>query len=96
MNPLHHLPGKNIPPVLILTVSIFTGLYWLAGNILDVYAFTFTSVLFEICWLPMVLLLFITPLVALFYWIKSNFKLTSIHLLSLTIAVLVLIGVITK
>jgi hypothetical protein len=96
MNQSSIIPVKRVPPALLLSVSIFTALYWLTGKLLDVYAFTLTSVVYEILWLPMILLLFITPAAALFYWIKSGFRLKSMYLLSLTIAVPVLILVIIK
>lgn len=90
--PLHRI----FSPGVIFTVSIITAVYWLLGKFLNIYASKLAGIIFEILWLPMLLLLFAIPAIALFYWIKSRFKFTSLYFFSLAMSVTVLILLITK
>ncbi len=77
---------KALPKV-TLALSIFAAIYWVTGNLINVYSSSFTGAVFEILWLPMLLLLFLLPLASAFYWYKSRFKLNSVYFFSLLISV---------
>ncbi len=53
-----------------LTLSLITAAYWLSGLFYNPYNHKITGIIFEILWLPMILLIFLIPL----YWINKLFK----------------------
>ena len=48
--------------------------YWLLNKIINVYAVTIVGVIYEILWLPMIVLLFVAPIFNLYIIISSNYK----------------------
>lgn len=89
-------PPVYFSPVMILCATILVALYWLIGNFINVYASQSAGVVFEILWLPMLLLLFLLPPVSFFWWYKSRFKLNSLYLLSLVISLASLAAIMIK
>lgn len=83
-------------PVMILSANILVALYWVIGNFINVYTFKPAGAVFEILWLPMLLLLFLLPPVSFFYWYKSRFKLNSLYLVSLLISLAALTVIMIK
>ena len=55
-----------------LAVSIFILLYWLLCKTIDVYKYAILGVLSEILWLPMVVLLFLLPIINLYAIFKNK------------------------
>jgi hypothetical protein len=66
-----------------LAVSIFILLYWLLCKTIDVYKYAILGVLSEILWLPMVVLLFLLPIINLYAIFKNKNSL--IHYLNLAL-----------
>ena len=66
-----------------LAVSIFILLYWLLCKTIDVYKYSILGVLSEILWLPMVVLLFLLPIINLYAIFKNKNSL--IHYLNLAL-----------
>lgn len=85
-----------ISPTIILIVSFIVSAYWVTGNIITVYANKFVGAIFEILWLPMLLLLFILPVVSLFFWIRGHCKLNSLYLYAFAIIAAAFILIITR
>ena len=73
--------------VFIFTLSVIVSLFWIFGNLFDVYQFAIVGVLFEIAWLPVLALTFILPMVALFLFVKDKFHLKSLNLYSFVLVV---------
>lgn len=73
--------------VFIFTLSVIVSLFWIFGNLFDVYQFAIVGVLFEIAWLPVLALTFILPIVALFLFGKDKFHLKSLNLYSFVLVV---------
>jgi hypothetical protein len=48
--------------------------YWLLDKVINVYAITFVGVIYELLWLPMVVLLFVAPVFNLYVIITSHNK----------------------
>ncbi|HNU88641.1 MAG TPA: hypothetical protein PKJ94_10135 [Ferruginibacter sp.] len=67
----------------ILSISVF--LFCLLGRLTDVYRFAFAGAVFELLWLPALLLLLVLPILVFIYWMKERFSLRSIHLYSLLV-----------
>ena len=66
-----------------LAVSIFILLYWLLCKTIDVYKYAILGVLSEILWLPIVVLLFLLPIINLYAIFKNKNSL--IHYLNLAL-----------
>ena len=73
--------------VFVFTLSVIVSLFWIFGNLFDVYQFAIVGVLFEIAWLPVLALTFILPIVALFLFVKDKFHLKSLNLYSFVLVV---------
>jgi hypothetical protein len=70
---------------IVFILSLFTALFWCIGQLVNVYYFAISGAIFEILWLPMLVLLFVLPLFSLTYWVKEKFNLKSLYLYSLLI-----------
>ncbi len=70
-------------PKIIFAASLFTALFWFTAQLVDVYHFAVTGAIFELLWLPMIMAIFVMPVVALVYWIVDKFRLKSLYFYSL-------------
>lgn len=66
--------------------SILVLLYVIAGTLFDVYSYKFTGAVFELLWLPVMILLVACPVLSLIYWFKEKFSLRSLYLYSFFIS----------
>jgi hypothetical protein len=73
---------------LLFLLSIFISAFWIVGKNINVYQTKITGAIFEILWLPMILLLFITPCLAAYFWKKEKFVLKSMNLLTIIASVI--------
>ena len=80
------LSNKKVSMV-VFVLSWYVALFWLLGNLFDVYQFAFTGALFEILWLPVLALTFILPLVALVLFIQDKFSFKSLNFYSLLLVI---------
>lgn len=74
---------------ILLYLSILCSIYWLLGVFTTFYDYTLTKVIFELLWLPMILMLLIIPFVSIVYLIKDKNK-TSSYTISLLISLITL------
>ena len=75
-------------------LSVEVSIFWILGNWINVYQFALTGAIYEILWLPNLVMLFTLPLVILFFLGKEKKKLQSLYLYSiilLTIAILTML-----
>ncbi len=72
--------SRNNKVVFILSICV--SLFWLIGVNTNVYRFAVTGALFEIIWLPMLILLVALPVLALILFWKDKFNLRSLTLYS--------------
>jgi hypothetical protein len=82
-----HIQNGKLPFLL----SIFIAAYWIVSNKVNVYQTKITGAIFEILWLPMILLLFITPCLAAYFWKKEKFVLKSMNLLTIITSVIFIV-----
>jgi hypothetical protein len=93
------IPFKNSSlSKFFFAVSIFCFVFWLLGQTIDVYRFALVGAIFEILWLFMLLILFVSPIVCFVFLVKEKFNLRSLYLYSiiLSIGTLLLMIFITK
>ena len=60
-------------------------LYMAAASFTNVYTYKLTGALFEILWLPFMLLLLVLPVVSVVYWVKEQFNFKSLFFYSFLI-----------
>lgn len=70
------------PNKIIFFSSIAVSLFWLFANKLDLYQYAAVGAIFELLWLPMVLLLFILPALSVFHFLKDKYNPRSLMLYS--------------
>ena len=79
---------------IVFMLSIEVSLFWMLGELINVYRFALVGAIYEIVWLPNLAMLFTLPLICLFFLGKEKIKLQSLYLYSivlLTIAILILL-----
>ena len=64
--------------------------YWLLDKVINVYAITFVGVIYELLWLPMVVILFIAPVYNLYVIISSHNKVANYLILLVNFVTLLL------
>ena len=67
---------SNLFKIMVITATL-TLLFWYVGLHINVYQNKFLGALFELLWMPIIVCTFGIPIVAFFFWIKDNFKITS-------------------
>ena len=71
----------------VLALSVFVLLFVGLSRLLNVYQISYVGAIFEILWLPVILLLFILPFLSLIYWIQEKFNPKSIYLFSIVLGI---------
>ncbi len=71
----------------ILVLSLLVTAYWYFGKQLDIYSTKLMGAVFEILWLPMIILLFVLPIVSIGFFVKEKFNIRSFYLYSLLIGI---------
>jgi hypothetical protein len=57
---------------LLFALSISILLYWLLCNTIDVYQITILGVFYEILWFPMLVMLFVLPIINTYSMVKTK------------------------
>ncbi|MCC6258235.1 MAG: hypothetical protein IT254_07935 [Chitinophagaceae bacterium] len=68
-------------------LSLMTLAFVILAPIFDVYHFALTGAIFEILWLPAILLVITLPVISLFFWIRNGFHFKSRHFFTLLISI---------
>ena len=79
----------NYPKIdkIVFALSVFVCLFWLIGQVVNVYRFAVAGALFEIAWLPMLALFFILPIISILLLIKKNVSFKELPLYSLLLLI---------
>lgn len=73
---------------LLFALSISILLYWLLCNTIDVYRYAILGVFYEIIWFPMLVMLFVLPIINTYSMVKT--KNILIHYFSLLLNIITL------
>jgi hypothetical protein len=76
----------------IFWMTIGAAIFWIGIRFIPVYENKIVGAISELLWLPTILILFILPLFSFLLWAGEKFKLKSVHLLSVIIAGLAILG----
>lgn len=55
-----------------LPLSLLLFSYWILGTVINVYHYAFIGVVYEILWFPMLVLLFVVPIINVYLVIKNK------------------------
>jgi hypothetical protein len=76
---------------LLLVLSSSMLLYWLLSKTIDVYQITIIGVLYEIIWLPMLVLFIVLPILNTYSLIKNKNSLMSYFGLALNVITVLIV-----
>ena len=86
------IPFKNSRKGKILFIlSIIVSGYWWMGQVINVYNSAFAGAIFEILWLPFLLILFVLPIISLILLMKEKFDVRSFNIYSIIISVITIL-----
>ena len=72
---------------IVFILSIIVSGYWWLGQVINVYRFAFVGAIYEILWLPVLLILFLLPIISLILLIKEKVNVKSLYIYSMLISV---------
>jgi hypothetical protein len=72
---------------IVLLVSIAAAFFWIAANIINVYHFAAVGAIFEILWMPVIVITIALPVVAFISWAKEKFNIRSFYLYAIFIII---------
>ena len=84
-NVTHFTHSKKSTILFILSILVF--IFWYLGKAINIYDFIVVGVLFELLWLPMISMLFLLPILSVFFWIKEKNTIRSLYPCSLLVGV---------
>jgi hypothetical protein len=72
--------SRYIIAIVLPILLLFVFLYWLVGTQTNVYKNVIVSAIFEILWLPVVLITLALPIFSIIHWARDRWKINSIFL----------------
>ena len=70
----------------ILFLSILVSIFWVSTRFINTYKYALVGVVFEMLWLPMILLIFCLPVISLYFLLKEKFSFKSAYFFAMLIA----------
>ena len=71
-------PGLN-PARVIFLLSLIVSFFWITAKAVNIYHYKIAGALFEVLWLPMVMMLFVLPALSVIYWSQKKFSSNSLY-----------------
>lgn len=72
--------------------SLFVCAYWFLAFNIDVYKYAIVGAIYELLWLPALALIYVLPIVNLYFWVKAKFRLKSLYLYGFMVTTLSLLS----
>lgn len=79
---------------IVLLLSIFISVYWIFGQVMDIYSNAGVGAIFEILWFPAMAATVILPIVSVINLFKEKFSLRSLYLYSILTQLIALLTII--
>lgn len=76
--------------IVTFCVSCIVGIYWFLVNVVDVYKTIVTGAVAELFWFPMLILLFVLPILTIFVLLLQKGKASKLWYLSLVLQIITL------
>lgn len=80
----------------VFILSLIVAAFWFLAYIVNVYHFAVTGAIFELFWLPMIVMIFGLPVLSMFLWFKEKFNIKSHYLHSLLVIALIALYIIAR
>lgn len=75
----------TIVPIFLLVLS---SSFWMLSKSKNIYEYSAIGALFEILWLPMILLTLLIPMYSIYQWCKDGWSLKSIFLYLVVLSII--------
>jgi hypothetical protein len=92
MKELLSIINKSRMGKMIFLITLGASLFWIAARLLPVYENKIIGAVFEMLWLPAVLILFVLPIFSFLLWAGEKFRVQSAHLFSIILAALAILS----
>lgn len=76
---------------MVFLLSLFVAAYWIISLSINVYSYAVVGAIFELSWLPALLLTALVPIAAILFWAKEKFSLRSFYFYALLVEVAALL-----
>ncbi len=76
----------------IFLLTLGASVFWIITKLVPIYENKIVGAVYEMLWLPVVIILFILPLFSFLLWAGEKFTLKSAHLLSIVLAALAILS----
>jgi hypothetical protein len=69
------------------SLSIVIFLFWALGQMTNVYRFALIGAIYELLWLPMLMMIFILPVFSFVFLVREKFNIKSLYLYTIIVTV---------
>lgn len=76
---------------IVLITSLFFSIYWIGVHLINVYSWAFVGAIYEILWLPALVIIYVLPVLLLLLAFMNKFRINTKYYISLGILVLTII-----
>ncbi len=77
--------------LVILLLAISMTIYWVLGKLINIYHYAVVGAIYEILWLPMLVMMAVVPVLALYFMMKEGFSFRSLHFYAILIVTVLVI-----
>ena len=88
---LQEVINKSRLGKIIFLATLGASFYWIIFRFVPIYKIAIVGVVYELLWLPALFILFVLPLISFLFWAGEKFRISSIHLWSLSLALAVIV-----
>lgn len=71
---MNYINKNYTKTIIVLAAMLLVAAFWFGGNAVNVYENAVVGALFEILWLPFILLTIGTPVIAIVFWVQRKFS----------------------
>jgi hypothetical protein len=82
--------GPSLTSKITLLVTVLASVYWMLVQIVDIYHFAVLGAIYEILWLPFLLVLHLLPVFSFIMLVREKFRFRSLYLYALLISLMTL------
>ncbi len=72
---------------MVFLLSIIVSGYWWLGQVINVYSVALVGAIFEILWLPVLVMLFVLPIISMILLLKEKVNVRSLYVYSILLGV---------
>lgn len=76
----------------IFLITLGASIFWVVTKFVPIYENKVIGAVFEMLWLPVVIILFILPLFSFLLWAGEKFRVKSVYLFSIVLAAIAILS----